>query len=171
MKRPMKDFGLLLARSGILVKITDSYSYKIVPMKKINLLFLYIASSETFFSVVQPEVAVCRGSASTKKVYFKFSQNSQENTCRSQHMLGKHMAWGLQLHSKWNSDTGVFLWILWSFKEQRFYRKTLGDCFCQVKQMIKPLSLMRYKKENLLSFFLFLSPTIITITIWNKTCK
>ena len=91
MKRPMKDFGLLLARSGILVKITDSYSYKIVPMKKINL-FLYIASSETFFSVVQPEVAVCRGSASTKKVYFKFSQNSQENTCRSQHMLGKHMA-------------------------------------------------------------------------------
>ena len=54
-------------------------------MKKINL-FLYIASSETFFSVVQPEVAVCRGSASTKKVYFKFSQNSQEtrvglNTC------------------------------------------------------------------------------------------
>ena len=80
-ERPMKDFSLLLARSGTLVKITDSYSYKIVPMKKINLLFLYIASSETFFWVVQPEVAVCWVFPSTKKVYFKFSQNSQENTC------------------------------------------------------------------------------------------
>ena len=83
MKRPMKDFGLLLARSGILVKITDSCSYKIVPMKKINLLFLYTALSETFFTVVQPEAAVCRCSTSTKKVFFKFLQNSQENTCRS----------------------------------------------------------------------------------------
>ena len=51
MKRPMKDFGLLLARSGILVKITDSCSYKIVPMKKINLIvFIYSLIGNIFYS-------------------------------------------------------------------------------------------------------------------------
>ena len=47
----MKDFGLLLARSGILVKITDSCSYKIVPMKKINLIvFIYSLIGNIFYS-------------------------------------------------------------------------------------------------------------------------
>ena len=31
---------------------------------------------------------------------------------------------------KRDSDRGVFQWILQSFLRKRFYRKPLGDCFC-----------------------------------------
>ena len=37
--------------------------------------------------------------------------------------------WGLQLYSKRDSTTGVFLWILWNFQEHPFYRTLLDDCF------------------------------------------
>ena len=50
------------------------------------------------------------------------SQNSQENTCVRVSFLIKMQVC--------DSGTGVFLWILWKFKEHLFYRTPLGDCFC-----------------------------------------
>ena len=47
---------------------------------------------------------------SSKKLFWKISQNSQENTCARVSFLIR--AWGLQLYSKRDSGTGVFLWIL-----------------------------------------------------------
>ena len=35
----------------------------------------------------------------------------------------------LQLYQKRDIGTGVFLWILWNFKEHLFYRTPLCDCF------------------------------------------
>ena len=34
-----------------------------------------------------------------------------------------------QLYLKRDFGTDVFLWILWNFQEQLFYRTPLGDCF------------------------------------------
>ena len=45
-------------------------------------------------------------------MFLKNSKNSQENI-------------SLQLYLKSNSDTGVFLWILWNFQEHLFYRTPL----------------------------------------------
>ena len=50
---------------------------------------------------------------SSKKLFWKISQNSQENTCARVSFLIR--AWGLQLYLKRDSGTGVFLWILRCF--------------------------------------------------------
>ena len=50
--------------------------------------------------------------SSVKKMFLKFSQNSQENTYTRVSFLIKLQAWGLQLYKKLVSNTGVFLWIL-----------------------------------------------------------
>ena len=54
---------------------------------------------------------------------------------------------GLQPYSKRDSDTGVFLRILWNFWEQLFHRTTLGDFFCNEKRKYKHKQL--YLKERL----------------------
>ena len=93
MKRPMKDFGLLLARSGILVKITDSYSYKIVPMKKTKfIVFIYSLIGNIFFSGSARSSRLQRFCFYKKGVLQIFAKLAGKHMCRSQHMLGKHMA-------------------------------------------------------------------------------
>ena len=57
---------------------------------------------------------------------------------------GKHMYQILFYHKvaglrsetllKWDSATGVFMWILQDFYEHIFHRKPPGDCFCILKQ-------------------------------------
>ena len=49
-----------------------------------------------------------------KKVFFKISQNSQENTCAKVSFLIKLQASALQPYKKRGSNTGVFLSILWN---------------------------------------------------------
>ena len=45
--------------------------------------------------------------------------------------LNKFQAWAMQLYQKRDSDTGVFLWILWnSFKNTFSTEKSQRDCFC-----------------------------------------
>ena len=36
----------------------------------------------------------------------------------------------LQLYLKRDCGTDVFLWVLWNFQEQSFYRTPTNDCFC-----------------------------------------
>ena len=57
-----------------------------------------------------PEAAT-RG-ALCKIVFLEISQNSQENNCAIVSFLIKLQTLGLQLYSKRDSATGVFLWIL-----------------------------------------------------------
>ena len=57
-----------------------------------------------------PEAAT-RGSL-CKIVFLEISQNSQENNCATVSFLIKLQTLGLQLYSKRDSATGVFLWIL-----------------------------------------------------------
>ena len=45
-------------------------------------------------------------------------------------VLQKSVVVVLQISSKKDSDTDVFLWILQIFLEHRFYRTPLRDCFC-----------------------------------------
>ena len=59
---------------------------------------------------------------SIKKVFLKFSQNSQENTCAGVSFLIKLQALGLQLYQKGDSGKVVFCKIL---KNTFFYRTTL----------------------------------------------
>ena len=59
-----------------------------------------------------PKAAVRR--CSSEKVFLKISQYSQENTCVGVSFLIKLL--------KRDSNTGVFLRILRTFKEQLFYR-------------------------------------------------
>ena len=55
------NFGLLLDRSEILVKIQDSCSYQIVPLKKnIFIAFVLNLILQSFYSVVKPKAAVRR---------------------------------------------------------------------------------------------------------------
>ena len=63
---------------------------------------------------------------SVKRVFLEMSQNSQENTCASPSSLIKLQTQGLQPYSTRDSGTGVFLWILWNFKEHLFYRTPLA---------------------------------------------
>ena len=49
------------------------------------------------------------------EVFLEISQISQENTCVRASFLIKLQTSGLQLYSKTDSGTGVFLWILWNF--------------------------------------------------------
>ena len=55
----------------------------------------------------------------------KISQNSQENTSVEVHFLIKFQTWGLQLYLKRDSNTGVFLWILWNLSEYFFHIRPL----------------------------------------------
>ena len=64
-----------------------------------NFVWIYLGRSS------RPEV-VC------KKSVLRILQNSHENTCVRVTCLIKLQAWGLQLYSKRDSGTGVFLWIL-----------------------------------------------------------
>ena len=48
--------------------------------------------------------------SSRPEVFLEISQNLQESPFAS----------GLQLYQKWDSGTGVFLWILWNFYEHLF---------------------------------------------------
>ena len=57
---------------------------------------------------------------SVKKVLVKNSQNSQENNYARIFFVIKLQATVLQVYSKRNSKTGVFLWILRSFSEHQF---------------------------------------------------
>ena len=57
---------------------------------------------------------------SIKKVFLKISQRSQES---------RSVTW-----LKIESGTGVFLWILWNFKEHLFHRRILDDCFWVIKR-------------------------------------
>ena len=52
---------------------------------------------------------------SVKKVFLEISQNSQEKTCARVSFLIKLQSSDLQIFKKRNSDTGVFLLILWKF--------------------------------------------------------
>ena len=66
---------------------------------------------------------------SVKRLFLTVSQKSQENTCVNVPFLIKLKASGLQLYLKIDSDTGVFLWILWNLLEQLFYRTPVNDFF------------------------------------------
>ena len=63
---------------------------------------------------------------SIKKVLLKNSQNWQENTCVVSSLFFIKVS-GLRPETllKRDPDTGVFLWILQSFKKQTFYRTPL----------------------------------------------
>ena len=62
---------------------------------------------------------------SVKRVFLEMSQNSQEkNLCQSL-FFNKLQTQGLQPYSTRDSGTGIFLWILWNFKEHLFYRTPL----------------------------------------------
>ena len=66
---------------------------------------------KTFYKGVQfSETAT--GGVLLKKVFLKISQNSQENTGARAYFLIKLMVWGMQLYSKEDFGTGVFLWVL-----------------------------------------------------------
>ena len=56
---------------------------------------------------------------SVKKVFVKNSQNSQENNYARIFFVIKLQATVLQVYSKRNSKTGVFLWILRNFSEHQ----------------------------------------------------
>ena len=60
-----------------------------------------------------------------KKVFLKSLQNSQEKT--SARFFNKVAC--LQLHSKRDPGTGVFVWILRNFQERFYYRIPPDDCF------------------------------------------
>ena len=55
---------------------------------------------------------------------------------------------GLQLYSNRDSDTGVFLWILWNFQEHHFYRTRLGAA-----SAITSLALRKFYLTILSSFY------------------
>ena len=55
---------------------------------------------------------------SIKQLYVKTSQILQKNNCVGVSFWIKFQAWHLR-----DSDTGVFLWVLWYFWEQLFLRK------------------------------------------------
>ena len=54
-------------------------------------------------------------SSRLKKVFLKFSQNSQENICTKVSFLIKLQAWDLHFYQKSDSGTFVLLEILWNF--------------------------------------------------------
>ena len=101
-------------------------------------LFQYFGSSATFYpnQVISSIIALTTGifpEAATRgvlyqKLFLEISQNSQENTFAKVSFLIRLQA-GLQLYWKWDSGTGVFLWILRNFSELLFYRTPLIDCF------------------------------------------
>ena len=47
-------------------------------------------------------------------MFLKLSQNLPEKTCARASFEIRLQAWGLQLYIKGDSDTGIFLWILWN---------------------------------------------------------
>ena len=65
-------------------------------------------------------------SCSVKKVFLKFSQNSQGNACARVSFLLKLQPGGLQLYLKRDSDTSVFPWILRNFLKAPFLQNTSG---------------------------------------------
>ena len=84
----------------------------------------------------------------------EISQNSQESTCARASFLMKMQASGLQLYSKRDSDTGVFLWILWNFLEHLFHRTPLGNSFYNLiwQDAISQYLLLRFNQGNWLLF-------------------
>ena len=55
-------------------------------------------------------------------MFLKISQISQKHTCTECSFLIKLQASGLQLYQKRDSVRVAFLWTLWNFQEQLFYR-------------------------------------------------
>ena len=66
---------------------------------------------------------------SLKMVFLKISQNLQENTFVGVFFLIKLQASGLKLYQKRDSNTGVFLWILWNFLRTLFLKNTKNTFF------------------------------------------
>ena len=50
--------------------------------------------------------------------------------------LTKLQASVLQFYQKWDSDTGVFLWLLRDFSEHFFLKNISGGCFCTVNEYL-----------------------------------
>ena len=61
---------------------------------------------------------------SVKKMFLEISQNSLEKPCARVSFLINLQASVPQLYSKWDSGTGVFRYILWSFYEHIFLHNT-----------------------------------------------
>ena len=89
---------------------------------------------------------------SVKKVFLKTSQNSQKNNFFGVSFLIKLHASCLNIFKKWDSNTGVFLWIWGHFLRTIYLKKISGGCF-----FTKGLFLPLYCKEKSFkqSFFQF----------------
>ena len=107
---------------------------------------LRTTASEFWIFRLQPvhlNARSCRG-VLCKKVFLEISQNSQENTYARVSFLIKLQTWGLQLYSKRDSGTSVFLWILLHFQEHLFTASLmLGITIVKddIKVLLKSISL------------------------------
>ena len=109
-------------RTLLLRKLMDWFLYdnglrheKVKKKKKAQLrsIIKYIASKNVIRFVTRR--------CSVKKAFLKTLQNSQKNTSVRDYFLIKLPASNLQFYLKRISGAGVFLWILWNFKEHLFF--------------------------------------------------
>ena len=84
-------------------------------------------------------------------MFFKITQNAQENTCARVSLLIKLWSWDLQLYWKRDSGTDIFLWILRNSLEHLFHRNPPGDCF--LKERTENPSKIIYKYQWWSSFW------------------
>ena len=71
-----------------------------------------------------------RGSVLLKKLFFKFLQNSQGNTCACVSLFIQLQTgdWRHATLSKIDSNTVVFLQILRNFSDHLYFRTPVNDC-------------------------------------------
>ena len=77
--------------------------------------------------IVEKRIKAAARMCSSKQTFLKILQYSQENTCVGVFFFFlKLHAWKSATLLKWDSSTGVFLWIFRSFQEQLFWQNTSG---------------------------------------------
>ena len=85
-------------------------------------------NSFSFYFCVSTE-ALAQG-CSIKLVLKKILRNSQEDTCVGVSFFNKVAGLWPGTLLKRDSNTSVFLWILWNFWEHLFWRTSANICFC-----------------------------------------
>ena len=88
------------------------------------------AGIELFGLVVESNSRSSYQRCSIKKEFLKLLQNSQENTCVRVSFLMKLQASGQQLHSKRDTGSSVFLWILQMFYEANWFCRIVFKILC-----------------------------------------
>ena len=118
--------------------------------------------------VLRPATLLKRYRSSHQKCSIKravlknFSIFTGKHLCRSRFLL-KLWAFRPATLSKRNSNTGVFLWILWYFWEHPLWKTPMNNCFWRYSMLmlsyqICEISNNTYLEEHLRKTLLFVSP-------------